>query len=409
MTASDDDIEFEHAPEDMIVDETEETAPTRVWRAGIDKLEDGETLDYDNSAYLMYHAMNMEWPSLSFDVLRDELGEGRVNLPATCYFVSGSQADKKQNNRLTCMKVSNLHKDDESEDPILQHCHVKHEGTVNRVRSCMQKSSVVASWSDLGMVHIYDLVEQIQSLETKSRPKSCKPLFSYEGHADEGFAMDWSPLTPGRLVTGDCSKYIYVWESQDLQSWQVNKMPYASHGDSVEDLQWSPTESQVFASCSVDKTVKIWDARKHANAALSIQAHDMDVNVISWNPMVTYLVVSGCDDGSFRIWDLRNPSQPAAHFKWHHGPITSVEWHPQDGSVVAVSGADDQLSIWDLSLEKDRDEKDEEFPAQLLFVHQGQADIKEIHWHPQMPGVLLSTASDGMNVFKPANLEHVDA
>ena len=93
-----------------------------------------------------------------------------------------------------------------------------------------------------------------------------------------------------------------------------------------------------------------------------------------------------------------------AHFAWHNAPVTSIEWHPSDPSVFAASGSDDQVTLWDLSVEADEDETGAgdavHVPPQLLFVHQGQKDVKEIHWHPQIPGMVISTASDSFNVFK---------
>ena len=48
-------------------------------------------------------------------------------------------------------------------------------------------------------------------------------------------------------------------------------------------MQWSPTEPYVFASCSVDGNIAIWDIRLGKSPAASIKAHNVDVNVISWN------------------------------------------------------------------------------------------------------------------------------
>ena len=46
----------------------------------------------------------------------------------------------------------------------------------------------------------------------------------------------------------------------------------------------------------------------------------------------------------------------------------------------------------------------EDIPPQMLFCHQGQRDVKELHFHPQVPGLIISTASDGFNLWKPCNL-----
>lgn len=127
--------------------------------------------------------------------------------------------------------------------------------------------ALAASWSELGRVNIYDLREQLSAVESPSsltayRNKcdkaegGIKPLYTFKGHLSEGFALDWCPIKLGNLASGDCKGNIHVWRiGSDSPTWQVDQRPLNSHTPhSVEDLQWSPSEADVLASCSVDKT-----------------------------------------------------------------------------------------------------------------------------------------------------------
>jgi len=93
-------------------------------------------------------------------------------------------------------------------------------------------------------------------------------------------------------------------------------------------------------------------------------------------------------------------------FRYHTAPVTSIEWNPNDSSVLAVSASDDRLTIWDFAVESEDaavsagSSDEDNIPSQLLFVHQGQKEIKELHWHRQLPGVVISTAADGFNIFR---------
>ncbi|KAI3941887.1 hypothetical protein MKW98_009097 [Papaver atlanticum] len=437
------------------------TMPAKVWQPGVDNLEEGEELQCDPTAYNSLHAFHVGWPCLSFDIVRDTLGLVRTEFPHTLYCVAGTQAEKASWNSIGIFKLSKLSgkrrdlvpekaggdgsdmedESDESSDeeeneenggpnpPVLQIRKIAHEGCVNRIRAMTQSPHICASWGDTGHVQIWDFSSQLNSLagsETDvstggSNLETQAPLMKFGGHKAEGYAIDWSPLVPGRLVSGDCDSHIHLWEPSSSATWNVDSTPFDGHDLSVEDLQWSPSERDVFASCSVDGTIAIWDIRRKKPAA-TIKANKADVNVISWNRVASCMLASGSDDGTFTVRDLRllKPGEEpvVAHFEYHKRPITSIEWSPHEASTLAVTSEDNQLTIWDLSLERDEEEEaefrarmkeqvnaPEDLPPQLLFVHQGQKDLKELHWHTQIPGMIMSTGSDGFNVLMPSNVE----
>ncbi|KAH9913338.1 glutamate-rich WD repeat containing [Epithele typhae] len=436
------------------IEESEEQPPAPdAFIPGVHHLGKDEILEPDESVYIMRHNMSVNWPCLSFDILRDNLGDQRQRYPATAYIVAGTQADVAKNNEIFVYKMSSLQKtqrendsDDEEdededaldEDPLLEHRSIPHLGGVNRVRAQPLPASsplppvsqpyYVASWSETGKVHIWDVRPLIEALDvpgyTLDKSRAHTPAFTVPSHGRaEGFALDWASsggASPSglRLLSGDVHSKIFL-TTAGPAGFNALAQPFAGHTSSVEDLQWSPSEPTVFASCSADQSVRVWDVRTKGRRSVAgiERAHASDVNVVSWNRASTYLLLSGGDEGGIKTWDLRNVKKsgsdapdptPVAAFNWHTAPITSIEWHPTEDSIFAASGADDQVTLWDLAVEQDDDETGamdateggRDVPPQLLFVHQGQKDVKEVHWHPQIPGMVISTAYDGFNVFK---------
>ena len=89
--------------------------------------------------------------------------------------------------------------DDLDDDPTIQHLNIPHpSGGVNRLRSSPQHPGLIASYSDCSSVHIFDVRASLQRIMNPAgamgEPPSNKPIFTYNGHRSEGFAVDWSVL-----------------------------------------------------------------------------------------------------------------------------------------------------------------------------------------------------------------------
>lgn len=406
---------------------------------GRHKLSAGETLAPDLSTYEMLHTLEAPWPCLSCDVAKDNLGDDRKSYPATVYAVAGTQAaaGREKENQLLVMKMSGLSRmdreheeesdeedEDENADPILETKSIPLTSCTNRVRvhqtpqatSAKPPTTLAASMLETGQVLIHDITPHLTSFDTPGTtitPQQSKPVCTIRAHkSTEGYALDWSPHFPaGKLATGDTSGKIFITTRSDSGGFVTDATPFTGHTGTVEELQWSPSERHVFASASNDGTVKIWDARsKSRKPAVSVQVSDTDVNVLSWSCQTTHLLASGADDGQWAVWDLRQwkpgangsvagkPS-PVASFNFHKEQITSVEWHPTEDSVVLVAAGDNTLTLWDLAVELDDEESRDtagvkDVPPQLLFVHYME-QVKEAHWHPQIPGAVLATGGGG--------------
>ncbi|KAK4994784.1 Ribosome assembly protein rrb1 [Elasticomyces elasticus] len=432
---------------------------------GRTKLSPGETLAPDLSTYDIIHEFTGTWPALSLDVLPSPhlslAPASSISYPVTLYTVSGTQASRgrEKENHLLIAKISGLTKmkrdeegsesesdsDDEEDgdsEPVLETRQIPLTSTTNRIRSFTtpQPSSstpstvFVAASLENGDVAIFDISPHMRSLETAGTtisPQQNKPVHIVKAHKrTEGYAIAWSPNNAsGRLLTGDTEGKILATTRKEDGSWTTDNTPFtaqtvAGKDPGINDIFWQPNDSNVFASCGNDGCVRIWDIRsKSHKPALTVQVSDTDVNVLSWSKLTPHLLASGHDDGTWATWDLRSwksSPQPTgasngltakgevARFNFHKEQITGLQWHPTDDSIVSVCAGDGVISIWDLSVELDDEESKytadaPDVPPQLLFAHY-MNEVKESHWHPQLPGLIVATGGGGYNIFKTFNV-----
>ncbi|VDQ13906.1 unnamed protein product [Trichobilharzia regenti] len=106
-------------------------------------LEDDEELIMDKSAYRMFFELEVEYSSLSFDILTDNMGSDRRVEESTDEGQSSSEDE------------SDSDEEDLDAQPDVEAATILHHGTVNRVRAKRQKGRyLAASWSENGMVSV---------------------------------------------------------------------------------------------------------------------------------------------------------------------------------------------------------------------------------------------------------------
>ncbi|EAY16565.1 ribosome assembly protein RRB1, putative [Trichomonas vaginalis G3] len=386
-----------------------------------------EDWGFTNDIYQSFFQMNFEWPCLSFDVIQDTLGASRRTFPHTAYFVSATQAESEDENQLLVTKISELQytkndgtAEEDLPDPKIRVCGNFHPSCANRVRCMPQNTNVVATWTESAGVCIWDIKDAINASNTDSGDGAVNLLHECPAD-DEGYGLAWSKIQQGLLAYGDVNGIIQLWKQDGSSFRQLSQFP--AHADSVEDIVFSPQDDGIFATCSSDGYVCIWDNRDLKAPILKFQGRNLekdpeanpadkiDINVLDWNGIQKTLIATGSDDGQINVWDIRNASDengPAFSIDYHQDAITSIEWNPNDETELAASSEDGRVTVWDISVEAfDPEDREEGIPDQMMFEHP-IAEPKELHYHPQIPG-LIAVTGETFDVFIPDIVEDADA
>ena len=333
-------------------------------------------LAVDMDVYDVFYELNTPWPCLTFGI---QQSKNKKEFPWNMEIIAGGSSNEKLSD-IYQIKLSQIFEVPEEEDPFTEptyECSTsKITGDITRIKLSDDLTGILA-----------------KQFEIRSKNKSIFTMDANEGFGLEYIHNDWLVGTNDGIL-----KHVQHTKSGYLQR------DIATTNSSIEDIKASPNEQTVFATAQGEGYVNIWDTRLN-EAGLSKQVALCDVNVIDWNKSAS-LMLMGLDDGSIDIYDLRSLDESLAHYEWHKSPINAVEWHPYDSTTFAAC-SDEQVTVWDCAVEEGDQQivsETTEVPPQLMFIHQGQECIRDIHWHNTY-GCLISSALSGFNVFKTFNME----
>ncbi|KAH7338688.1 WD40-repeat-containing domain protein [Rhizoctonia solani] len=120
---------------------------------------------------------------------------------------------------------------------------------------------------------------------------------------------------------------------------------HKGHTGNVLSVAFAPDGKSV-ASCSWDKTIRIWDAYNSCLIGEPLTGHTGFVNSVSYSPLAD-IIVSGSGDETIRLWDTNTHQQIGEPLKGHTHYVNSVVFSP-DGSLIASGSTDQTVLVWDV-------------------------------------------------------------
>ena len=124
---------------------------------------------------------------------------------------------------------------------------------------------------------------------------------------------------------------------------------YSEHGQPVWKVDYHHT-GDFLLSCSMDHTVKLWDANIPKQSRFTFRGHVDSVNSIQWQPY-SNMFVSGAGDKTVSIWDIRT-NLCVQTFYGHNNAVNTVKFNNR-GDMIVSGDCDGINKVWDIRMVKE--------------------------------------------------------
>lgn len=178
-----------------------------------------------------------------------------------------------------------------------------------------------------------------------------RPNVAIEMASHDGFLSCCRFLNEQHILTSSGDSTCIRW---DIASGRVLDT-FAEHQADAMFMSLRPNDPNVFVSCSVDKTIKVWDIRDSKQSSQTLTGHLADVNCVDFMPSDSNCFGSCSEDGTVRVWDMR-AQQEVTRFgqlvqvdqsMMDSGGFTSVAFS-KSGRLLFCGHADSNVMAYDV-------------------------------------------------------------
>lgn len=241
-----------------------------------------------------------------------------------------------------------------------------------------QNVMAVASGDGLRLYRISDVSNQNGAL----------PLVHNTEHEAEVACVVWNSAKRDTFFTSSWDRTVKAYNAVAPQQ---SICTMAEHMKEVYEVAITARSATSILSCSGDGTWKLWDLRSPQRSVMTQVGHQGQIILsIDFNKHEPNLFATGGVDRTVRIWDARRPSQPLASLPGHDQACRRVRWSPHNRTMLATGGYDMRVCIWDL--------QQPQKPLLGRYQHHREF-VLGMDWSPSAPNTLATTSYDGSTLF----------
>ncbi|MAT45193.1 MAG: hypothetical protein CL609_22930 [Anaerolineaceae bacterium] len=165
-------------------------------------------------------------------------------------------------------------------------------------------------------------------------------IYLYSGHKAEVTCCDIDDQ--GIVASCSVDKSIILWDSNN----GMTLHELIGHTDVVRCCCYSKDKKWILSG-SDDKSLRLWRREQNKVIIENIYNHKSAVWSCCFDSVGQKLLVAGMRDGSIAIWDLEISSKPRLYWKGHNDGVSGCVFS-DDGKYIITIAGDGAIKMWDV-------------------------------------------------------------